>query len=122
MGDINHITASTQEKTRNDTEQFPEILRNVPQKCRSWSCTSFNSANIKYTLHTLLIAQIQIQRECPLFIRVFSNWAFQPHWRSDKTNNLMPNGMHNSGSRIRWRINLKGKNEVKSGTNEEQYP
>ena len=38
-----------------------------------------------------------------------------------KTNNLMPNGMHNSGSRIRWRINLKGKNEVKSGTNEEQY-
>ena len=44
-------------------------------KCRSWSCTSFNSANIKYILHTLLIAQIQIQRECPLFIRGFSNWA-----------------------------------------------
>ena len=38
-----------------------------------------------------------------------------------RTNNLMHSGMHNSGSRIRWRINLKGKNEVKSGTNEEQY-
>ena len=46
---------------------------------------------------------------------------FSPHWRSDKTNNLMPSDMHNSGSRIRWRINLKGKNEVKSGTSEEQY-
>ena len=38
-----------------------------------------------------------------------------------QTINLMPNGMHNSGSRIQWRINLKGKNEVKSGTNGEQY-
>ena len=38
-----------------------------------------------------------------------------------QTNNMMPSGMHNSGSRIRWRINLKGKNEVKSGTNEEQH-
>ena len=35
MGDINDITASTQEKTRSDTEQFREILRNVPEKCRS---------------------------------------------------------------------------------------
>ena len=76
MDDINDITASTQEKTRSDTEQFREILRNVPEKCRSWSSTSFNSANIKYTSHTLLIAQTQIRRECPLFIRRFSNWAF----------------------------------------------
>ena len=38
-----------------------------------------------------------------------------------QTNNLMPSGMHNSGSRIWWRIDLKGKNEVKSGNNEEQY-
>ena len=29
-----------------------------------------------YITHKLLIAQTQIQRECPLFIRGFSNWAF----------------------------------------------
>ena len=52
MGDINDITASTQEKTRSDTEQFREILRNVQQKCCNWSGTSFNSANIHYT-HTV---------------------------------------------------------------------
>ena len=62
MGDINDITASTRGKTRSDTEHFPEILRNVPQKWRTWSCTLVNSANIKYTLHTLLFAQVQIQR------------------------------------------------------------
>ena len=38
-----------------------------------------------------------------------------------QTNILVPKGMHKRGSRIRWRIILKGKNEVKSGTNEEQY-
>ena len=29
-----------------------------------------------YFTHTLLVAQTQIRRECPLFIRRFSNWAF----------------------------------------------
>ena len=55
---------------------IPENLRNVPQKCRSWSSTSFNSADKIYIAHTLLIAQIQIQRKYPLLIRGFSNWAF----------------------------------------------
>ena len=29
-----------------------------------------------YIIHTILIAQTQIRRESPLFIRRFSNWAF----------------------------------------------
>ena len=61
MGDINDITASTQGKTRSDTEEFRKFYG---------------------TYHKIV--------------------------------------MHNSGSRIRWRNNLKGRNEVKSGTNEEQ--
>ena len=51
MGYINDITASTQEKNKEWYWTIPEILRNVPQTCRSWSSTPFNSANIKYTLH-----------------------------------------------------------------------
>ena len=87
MGDINDITASPQERTKSDTEQFRKFY-----------------GNAHYSLEDS------------------ATEPFPPHWRSDtKTNNLMPTGMQNSGSRIRWRINLKGKNLVKSGTNEEQY-
>ena len=87
--ETNENTHTLQLKQRNDVEsqrsslkekspEIPEILRNVPQNCRSWSSTSINSANIKYTLHTLLIAQIQNKREYLLFNifnRGFSNWA-----------------------------------------------
>ena len=56
-----------------------------------------------YITHTLLIAQIQIQREYPPFIRKFSNGFFPPHKWSDKnkqTNKLVPLGMHNSRSSV----------------------
>ena len=52
MGNINDITASTQEKNKEWYGTIPETLRNVPQKCRSWSRTSFNSADKKYALRT----------------------------------------------------------------------
>ena len=76
MGDINDITASTRGKTRlirnisgNSTERTTKVLQLIQyfiQLCQ----------HKIYLAHTLLIAQMQIRRECPLFIRGFSNWAF----------------------------------------------
>ena len=76
MGDIKDTTASPQEKqwmirnnSRNSTKRYnksvaadPVLHLTLPTKI--------------YVTHATLIAQIQIQRECPLFIRRFSNWAF----------------------------------------------
>ena len=120
MRDINDITASTQEKTRSDTEQFRkfygtnvlQVIQYLIQLCQQKI----------YTTPTLLFAQIQIQRKYPLFIGGFSNLAFF-HLTdgATQTNNLMPNGLHNSGSRIGDELTQKAKNELKSGTNDEQY-
>ena len=73
MGDINDITASTQEKTGSDTEQFrafhgtyQKMMQPIQffiQLCQHKICFT----------HTLLIVQIQIQRECPLLIIGYSN-------------------------------------------------
>ena len=115
MGDINDITASTLEKQgviRNNSGNSTERTT----KCRSWSCTSFNSANIKYILHTLLIAQIQIQRECPLFIRGFSNWAFfttlterrkQTIWCPVACTTVVAGSLTNKSKRQKWGENRK---------------
>ena len=54
MGDINDTTASNQEKNKEWYGTIPEILRNVPQKCRSGTSISFNSASLTYTLHSWL--------------------------------------------------------------------
>ena len=73
MGNINDITASTQEKqvvirnnSGNSTERTTKVLQlnqYLIQLCQ----------HEIYVTHTLLIAQTQIRRECPLFIRGFSN-------------------------------------------------
>ena len=73
MGDFNDITASTRGKRR--------LIRNISRI--STERTTKASQLIQYFIqlcqheiyftHTLLIAQMQIQRECPLFIRGFSN-------------------------------------------------
>ena len=84
MGDINDITAPTQEKIRSDTEQFRN-LRNVPQKCRSWSCTSFNSANIKYTSHThYWLPKHKSDGNAHYSLEDSATEPFLRHWRSDK--------------------------------------
>ena len=73
MGDIKDNTASTQKKqgvirnnSGNCTERTTKVLQLIQypiQLCQ----------HKIYITHTILIAQTQIRRECPLFIRRFSN-------------------------------------------------
>ena len=109
MGDINDITASTNKEWHGT---FPEILRNVPQRSSSWSRTSFNSANINYTLDThYWLRKYKSNGNAHLSSEESATEPFSPHWRSDQINNLMPNGMHNSGSRIGeeliWKVKMR---------------
>ena len=73
---------------RKNTEWYgtiPEILRNVPQKCRSWSCTSFNSANVNYTSRTHYWLPKHISDgNAHYSLEDSATEPFSPHWRSDK--------------------------------------
>ena len=63
MGDINDITASTQERTKSDTEQFQKLYGTYQKSVAAdpvFHSTLPQQINIT---HTLLIAKIQIQRE-----------------------------------------------------------
>ena len=63
MGDINGITASTQERTKSNTEQFRKFYGTYQKSVAAdpvLHSTLPNQINIK---HTLSIAKIQIQRE-----------------------------------------------------------
>ena len=85
MGDIDDITASTQEKTKSDTEQFRKFYGTY-HKSVAADPVLYSTLPTKYTSHTLLIAQIQIQRECSLFIRGFNNSLFHFTDGATKTN------------------------------------
>ena len=76
MGDINDITASTQEKTKSDTEKFQKFYGTYHKSVAADPVLHLTLPRQIYFAHTLLIAKIQTQRECALFIRGFSNWAF----------------------------------------------
>ena len=102
MGDIFDITASTQEKTRSDTEQFRKFYG---------------------TYHKSVAAEPVIHSTLPTYIILHTHATDRPntnptgmptiHYKiqqlslfyhtdgATKTNNLMPNGMHNSCRRIR---------------------
>ena len=60
MGDINDITASTQERTKSDTEQFRKFYGTYQKSDPVLHSTLPHQINIT---HTLLIAKIKIQRE-----------------------------------------------------------
>ena len=59
------------EKTRSDTEQFRKFYGTY-HKSVAADPVLYSTLPTKYTSYTVLIAQIQIQRECSLFIRGFS--------------------------------------------------
>ena len=76
MGDINDITASTQERTKSDREQFRKFYGTYQ---KSVAADPVLHSTLPYQIkitHTQINAKIQIQREKALFIRGFSNWAF----------------------------------------------
>ena len=50
-----------------------------------------------------------------------STEPFAPHWQSDTNKQSDAQWHAQQWQQDAWRIILKGKNEVKSGTNEEQY-
>ena len=73
MGDIKDITASNQEKQgviRNNSGNSTERTTKVSQLNQYFIQLCQHKINLT---HTLLIAQTQIRRECPLFNRGFSN-------------------------------------------------
>ena len=76
MGNINDITASTQEKKgviRNNSGNSTERSTKMSKPIQYF----FQLCQHKiYFTQTLLFAQLQIQRECPLFIRGCSKWTF----------------------------------------------
>ena len=64
---------------------IPQILRNVPQKCRSWSSTSFNSANKNYTSHThYWLPKHKSDGNAHYSLEDSATEPFLPHWRSNK--------------------------------------
>ena len=76
MGDINDITASTLEKQgviRNNSGNSTECITKVSELNQYFIQLCQHK---EYITHTLLIAKIQIERECLLFIRGFGNRAF----------------------------------------------
>ena len=84
MVDISDIIASTQEKTE-WYGKIVESLRNVPQKCRSWTSISFNSANINYTSHThYWLPKHKSDGNARYSLEDSATELFLPHWRSDK--------------------------------------
>ena len=63
LGDINDITASTQEKTKSDTEQFRQFYGTYQ---KSFAANPVLHSTLPHQInitHTLLVAKIQIQRE-----------------------------------------------------------
>ena len=84
MGNINDIIASTQEKTE-WYGTIVESLRNVPQRCRSWSSASFNSANIKHTSRThYWLPKHKSDGNAHYSLEESATEPFSPHWRSNK--------------------------------------
>ena len=84
MGNINDIIAFTQEKTE-WYGTIVESLRNVPQRCRSWSSTSFNSANIKHTSRThYSLPKHKADGNAHYSLEESATEPFSTHWRSDK--------------------------------------
>ena len=63
MGDINDITASTQERTKSDTEQFRKIHGTYQKSVAADSVLHSTLPHQINITHKLLIAKIQIQRE-----------------------------------------------------------
>ena len=63
MGDINDITASTQEKTKSDTEQFQKIYGTYQKSVAADPVLHSTLSHQINITHTLLIARILIQRE-----------------------------------------------------------
>ena len=123
MGDMNDITASTQENTKSDTEEFRKFYGAYHKSVaviQFFIQLSQHKIYITHT-HTLLIAQIQIRRECPLFIRGFSNWAFFTSLTERQNKQSDAQWHARQWQQDWWRIILKGENEVELGTNEEQY-
>ena len=101
MGDVNDITVSTRAKRRSDREDF----RNSTER------TTKVSQLIQYLIQLCQKNIIHTHTtDCP---NTNPTGVSTIHWRiqqlnlfyhtngATKTNNLMPNGMHNSGSRIR---------------------
>ena len=73
MDDVNDITASTRAKTRSDTEDFRNSTERTTKVSQLIQYFIQLCQHKIYFTHTLVIAQTQIRRECPQFIRKFSN-------------------------------------------------
>ena len=63
MGDFNDITASTQEKTKNDTEQVRKFYGTYHKSVAAGPVLHSTLPHQINITHTLLIAKIQIQEE-----------------------------------------------------------
>ena len=73
MGDIKDITASTQERTKSDTEQLWKFYGTYQKSVAADPVLHSTLPHQINITHTLLIAKIQVQREKALLIRGFSN-------------------------------------------------
>ena len=121
MGDINDITASTQEKTGSDTEQFRKIYGTYHKNVAT-DPVLHSSLPTKYILHThYYLPKYKCNGNAHYSLEDSATEPFQPHWRSDKNKQSNAQWHAQQWQQDRWQINLKGKNEVKSGTNEKQY-
>ena len=73
VSDINNFTASTQEKTKSDTEQFRKFYGAYQKSVAADPVLHSTLPNQINITHTLLTAKIQNQREKALFNKRFSN-------------------------------------------------
>ena len=102
MGDINDITASTQEKTRIDTEEFGKFYGTYHKVVAADPVlhSTLPTENIHHT-HTTDCPNTNLTGMPIIHQKIQQLSRFYHTDGTTKTNNLMPNVMHNSGSRIR---------------------
>ena len=123
MSDINDITASTRAKTRSDTEDFRNTTERTTKVSQLIQYFIQLCQHKIYFTHThYWLPKHKSDGNAHYSLEDSATEHFLPHWRSDK--NKQSNAQWHAQQwqqGNRWRIDLKGRNEVKFGTNEEQY-
>ena len=109
MGDINDITASTQEKTRSDTEQFRKFYGTYHKSVAADPVLQSTLPTKKNYTYTTDCANTNPTGMPTFHKRIQQLSLFHLTDGATNTNKLMPFGMHNSGSRIGDKILKKAK-------------
>ena len=102
MGDSNEITASTQERTKSDTEQFRKLYGTYHKSVAADPVlhSTLPTSNIHYA-HTTNCQNTNPTGSLTFHWKIQQLSLFHLTDGATQTNNLIPSGLHTSGSRIR---------------------